>query len=151
MERDNTWGKENPVYKVFDTSELCERILKYLPFFDLKRSERVCSRFGEVIDWSLNLQENLFLRAHLDNVLCATLTTEPLRELLIRLRSKPDSHATKVAGEVIIYEQHSAFPQIYVGPISSNTSELQFWLLARQGWVRFENSTISAAAAFTSF
>jgi hypothetical protein len=50
MERDNTWGKENPVYKVFNTSELCERILKYLPLFDLKRSKRVCRHFGEVID-----------------------------------------------------------------------------------------------------
>jgi hypothetical protein len=121
MERDNTREKENPVHKVFNTSQLCERILRYLPFFDLKRSKRVCRGFGEVIDWSLVLQENLFLRARLDNVLCATLTTEPSRELLIRLRSKPDSHATKVAGEVIIYEQHPAFPQIWCPSVGRRT------------------------------
>jgi hypothetical protein len=121
MERDNTREKENPVHKVFNTSELCERILTYLPFFDLKRSKRVCRRFGEVIDWSLVLQENLFLRARLDNILCATLTTEPSRELLIRLRFKPNSHATKVAGEAIIYEQHPAFPQIWCPSVGRRT------------------------------
>jgi hypothetical protein len=62
-----------------------------------------------------------FLRARLDNVLCAILTTEPSRELLIRLRSKPDSHATKVAGEVIIYKQHPAFPQIWCPSVGRRT------------------------------
>jgi hypothetical protein len=110
MERKNTREKENPVHNVVNTSELCERILKYLPTVDLSRSKRVCRRFSEVIDWSLVLQENLFLRARLNNVLCATLATKPMPELLIGLQSMPDSHAKEVAGEVIIYEQHPAFP-----------------------------------------
>ena len=50
------------VYKLIDTTELCEQTLGYLSCTELCRAKRVCQRFRDVIDNSLVLQRNLFLK-----------------------------------------------------------------------------------------
>jgi hypothetical protein len=55
---------QSPVHKTLETPELLEQILSFVPSLDLCHARRTSQTFRNVIDHSLVLQKNLFLRPH---------------------------------------------------------------------------------------
>lgn len=60
--RKSTLSHDPPAKQVFDTTELCENVLKYLDPKDLVRVQRLCRSTRSCIDSSPTLQEKLFLK-----------------------------------------------------------------------------------------
>jgi len=61
--RDGKHQREaSPTEKVIYTVKLCEKILEHLTCIDLARARRVCHLFNAVINHSVAMQQNLFIR-----------------------------------------------------------------------------------------
>jgi hypothetical protein len=134
---------------VFTTPELCEHILINLDIYNLSRAKSVCRQFSEVINGPPLLQQNLFPSPRSSQTICATLTTEPSRKLLIGPKTAvhPGTVRHPADGDpisqVVIYEKHPAL-------------QVEFWptkgdLLVRAiGAYAFEMRKIGMSAGVNS-
>jgi hypothetical protein len=120
IERAKSHMDKSSILVVFTTPELCEHILVNLNIYELSRAKRVCRQFSEVINGSPLLQQALFLSPRSSKTVCATLTTEPSRKLLIGPKTAdhpgtvqhheiiPVPSSGDPVSEVVIYEKHPA-------------------------------------------
>ena len=95
-----------PVEKVFNTVELCEQILEYLPCADLNRARRVYRQFNAVISQSTLMRQRSSLRLASDQILWAT----PDDTLLTGIYAEDHIAAKKAKGlptdAFAVYELH---------------------------------------------
>lgn len=107
--RKSTHPDAASVLPVINTIELCEHVLSYLSIKDLGLTRGVCRQVKAVVDSSLLLRQNLFLKPRLNNPSWAftdsTLLTGTKSDQHMEL-AKAEGEPT---GEQVFFELHPAF------------------------------------------
>jgi hypothetical protein len=134
--------RNEPVDRVIYTVELCEQILEHLTCIDLSRARCVCRQFDAVIKQSTLMQQNLFLRPRLGQILWAA----PSRDILLTGKHVEEHIATAKANghlslEFVVYEMHPylTIDHNSVSEIGHRTGERD----PRTGWLLLGSHSFS--------
>ena len=124
-----------PVEQVFNTVELCEQVLEYLPCADLNRARRVCRQFKAVISQltlmrqrsSLHLASNQILWANPNDILLTGIYAE---DHIAAMKAKGRS-----TDEFVVYELH---PYLKVVHHTDEGCQYRHKMLWHQGYCLHE-------------
>lgn len=106
--RKSTHPNACPILPIINTFELCEHVLSYLSAKDLGLTKSVCRQIKAVVDSSLLLQQDLFLKPRFNNpswvFTDSTLLTGSKADQLIKVAEAKGGPT----GEQVIFELHPA-------------------------------------------